>query len=235
MKILGVTLARAGSKGVVGKNIRELAGAPLISYTVSEALRSSLITDYVVSTESREIANLVNSLGAETPFLRPIELARDESTSVDALHHAIQFMESKNKCKYDYVIELMATNPFKTAADIDRSLNLLIDTGADSVIAVNRVLDGHPTRIKKLVDGRIRDFCLPEPQEGRRQDLRPDAFIRCGAIYALKRDEIMVNRRRYGSVFSLPIELDFNNSVNIDTENDFYLASFLMEKKLGKY
>lgn len=230
MKILGVTLARGGSKGVPGKNTRLLAGKPLIEYTIREALYSNLITDYIVSTDDHGIAELARSLGARVPFLRPAKLAQDTSTSVDALRHAVNFVENEKKITFDFVIELMVTNPFKNHFDIDNSLKLIDESGADSVIAMSQVHDGHPMRLKKIVDGRIEDFCLPEPLEGRRQDLKPEAFIRCGAIYAIRRDELMIAGRRYGSMHSLPIMLGFKESVNIDTENDFLLAEALMSR-----
>lgn len=230
-RILGVTLARSGSKGVPGKNTKLLCGKPLIAHTIKEALQSSLLTDYVVSTDSQEVANLSKRLGADVPFIRPQELAQDNSSSVSALKHAVNEMELLRKFKYDFVVELMVTNPFKTTFDIDTAIRSLIESGADSVIAVKRVTDGHPARIKKLVGGRIEDFCVPEELESRRQDLKPDAFIRCGAIYALTRSELMDRNRRYGSSFSLAMELAFTDSVNIDDENDFALAEILMTRE----
>ena len=231
-RILGITLARSGSKGVPGKNTKLLCGEPLIAHTIKEARQSTLLTDYIVSTDSQEVANLSKRLGADVPFIRPQELAQDNSSSVSALKHAVNEMERLRKLKYDFVIELMVTNPFKTTFDIDKAIQTLIDSGADSVIAVKRVTDGHPARLKKLIRGRIEDFCVPEELESRRQDLKPDAFIRCGAIYALTRSELMDRNRRYGSNFSLAMELAYTDSVNIDDENDFALAEILMTRKL---
>ena len=91
---------------------------------------------------------------------------------------------------YDFVVELMCTNPTKTVEDIDSCIDMLVKTNADSVIAVHKLEDHHPLRIKKIIDGRIVDFCLEEPLESRRQDLKPDAYIRSGSIYALKRDHL---------------------------------------------
>ena len=105
-RILGVTLARSGSKGVPGKNTKLLCGKPLIAHTIKEALQSSLLTDYVVSTDSQEVANLSKRLGADVPFIRPQELAQDNSSSVSALKHAVNEMELLRKFKYDFVVEL---------------------------------------------------------------------------------------------------------------------------------
>ena len=125
----------------------------------------------------------------------------------------------------------MCTNPLKTVEDIDSCIQKIIETGADSVIAVHKLEDHHPIRIKKIVDDRIVDFCLPEKPESRRQDLKPDAYIRSGSIYALKRDELMLNNRRFGTIESRPHILPPERAVNVDTEIDFMVAEKLIEKQ----
>ena len=232
MKVLGITLARGGSKRVSGKNARLLGGRPLISYTIEQALKSRMLTDYVVSTDTEAIQAIARDSGAKAPFLRPPHLASDEASSADALVHAVEWMEGRGKGPYDFIVELMATNPFKSSEDIDACVRLLVDTGADSVIAVAEVGDAHPARIKKIEDGRLVDFCCPEPRESRRQDLLPRAFLRAGAIYALRREEIMVWRRRHGSAFSVPYVLPHEKSLNIDSELDFALAEVLIQRHL---
>ena len=202
--ILGITLARGGSKSVYKKNIRELCGKPLIAYTISEALKSNFLTRYIISTDDPEIKNIAEKNGAEVPFIRPADLATDKASSMVALKHAIDFVEKEEGISYDYVVELMCTNPLKTVNDIDSCINKLIQTGADSVIAVHKLDDHHPIRIKKIVEDRIVDFCLSEPLDSRRQDLKPNAYIRSGAIYALKRDELMIRNNRYGTKESRP-------------------------------
>ncbi len=231
-KVLGITLARGGSKSVPKKNIRPLAGKPLIAYTIEAALSSSYLDDYIVSTEDQEIADICSDLGARVPFLRPVELASDTASSADALCHAVDFVEHERGEKFDYVIELMATNPFKTSLQIDKALEKLDETGADSVIAVTRVWDYHPARIKKLDDkGRLVNFCVPEPLEARRQDLTPPAYIRCGSIYALRRDYLMTTKTRYGSKESYALVVPEEESINIDNEFDFALAEIIIEKR----
>jgi CMP-N-acetylneuraminic acid synthetase len=230
--ILGVTLARGGSKSIPNKNTADLAGKPLIAYTVQEAIKSKYITNYIVSTDNLEIKKIAEQFGATVPFLRPKNLATDLSTSADALMHALMFMENKNKLKYDLVIELMATNPFKTSEDIDQCIELLIDKDCDSVIAMNRLLDHHPARIKKIIKGKIYDFCQDEVPESRRQDLRPYAYVRSGAIYALNRDWFVANKKRYGSNNSYAYILDDEKAVNIDSKMDLGFAKFLMSQKV---
>jgi len=228
MKILGITLARGGSKSVPRKNIRPILGVPMIGYTIAEALRSRFITRYVVSTDNEEIRDIALKYGAEVPFLRPAEYATDAATSVAALQHAVRWIEQDEGIKYDYIIELMCTNPIKTVNDIDATIEKLITTGADSVIAVHKLEDHHPIRIKKIEDDRIVEFCLPETPESRRQDLKPDAYIRSGSIYALTHDHLMVDGRRYGSYESRPYILPQERAINVDTEIDFLIAEHIL-------
>jgi CMP-N,N'-diacetyllegionaminic acid synthase len=230
MKILGVTLARGGSKSVPKKNIKLLAGIPLIAHTIREALLSSYISRYVVSTDDIDIQKIALTYGAESPFLRPAELATDTASSVAALQNAVAWVEREEGVKYDCVIELMATNPLKTVNDIDACISKLIDTGADSVIAVHRLDDHHPARIKKILNDRIVDFCVPEKLESRRQDLTPQAYIRSGSIYALQRNHLMVQGQRYGSIESRPYILPPERAINIDSEIDFMIAEQLLKK-----
>ncbi len=229
-KVLGVTLARGGSKSVPMKNIRALNGVPLIAYTIIEAKLSKLLSRYIVSTDDNGIREVALKYGADAPFLRPPEFSTDQASSVSALQHAVEWVEQEEGVTYDYVIELMCTNPLKTKDDIDGATQKLIQTGADSVIAVHKLEDHHPIRIKKIVDGKIQDFCLPEIPESRRQDLKPDAYIRSGSIYALSRQHLMEEGRRYGSIDSYAHILPPERAVNVDTEIDFLIAEKILEK-----
>tara|TARA_B100000035_G_scaffold24325_1_gene19111 strand:+ start:72 stop:776 length:705 start_codon:yes stop_codon:yes gene_type:complete len=226
--ILGITLARGGSKGVKNKNIKLLNKKPLIYYTINEALKSKLISNYIVSTDSKEIKKISEKYGANVPFLRPKELSTDTSSSSDALKHAVNFMEKMNKTKYDFIIEIMATNPLKNFKDIDSLITKLIKTKADSVIAMSKVTEHHPRRLKKIVNDRIIDI-MKEKKESRRQDLKPDIFIRAGSIYGIKRDIIMKKGLRYGTKNSRPYILPDKRSINIDNENDFIVAQNLIK------
>ena len=228
IRILGLTLARGGSKSVPRKNIKPIAGLPLIGYTIAEALKSKFITRYIVSTDDEEIQQVAIQCGAEAPFLRPNEFSTDEASSVSAMQHAVDWVEQQEGIKYDYIVELMCTNPMKSAEDIDASIEKLISTGADSVIAIHQLEDHHPARIKKIVDDKIVDFCIPEIPESRRQDLKPNAYIRSGSIYALKRNYLMIDGKRYGSDNSKPYILPQERAINIDTKMDFIVAELIL-------
>lgn len=231
LKILGITLARGGSKGIKNKNIKLLNSKPLIFYTIKEALKSKFLSEYIVSTDSKKISSVAKKYKAKVPFLRPKNLAKDKSSSVVALQHAVKFMEQKNSVKYDYIIEIMCTNPLKTVADIDSCINKIILKDADSVIAVNQLEDHHPARIKKIVDGKIRDFKVKEIPESRRQDLKPKAYVRSGSIYALKRDYLMKKGRRYGSKKSYAYILPNERTINIDDKYTLLVAKLMLNSK----
>ena len=227
-KILAITLARGGSKSVPKKNIREIAGKPLIAYTIEQALQSKFIDDYIVSTDCEEIASVSNKFGAKTPFLRPKEFSTDEASSLSAIIHAIEFIENEKNIKYDFFVELMCTNPLKNKHDIDNVIKKAVSNNAERVIAVHKLDDHHPARIKKIVDDKIVDFCVEEPNEARRQDLRPLAYIRSGSIYCMRRDFIINKNKRYGGDDSRPYVLPPERAINIDTMNDFFLAETIL-------
>jgi CMP-N,N'-diacetyllegionaminic acid synthase len=229
--VLAITLARGGSKSIYKKNIAMLKGNPLISYTINAAIGSKYIDDYIVSTDDKEIAEVAISLGAEVPFIRPENLSDDTASSADALIHAVNTYEDIKKKKYDYIVELMCTNPFKSSQMIDDIIAILDSNDeADAVITVERLLDHHPARIKKIENGYMRDFCIEEELESRRQDLKPEAYIRNGNIYALKRDLLMINKARYGTDFCIPYYREEIPSANIDEPSDFYKAESLLNE-----
>ncbi len=197
MKILAVITARAGSKGIPGKNIKPLGGKPLIAYTINVAKQSKLITDLIVSTDGEDIAKVSREYGAEVPFIRPPELAADNTPHAPVMRHAIEFMEKEKSITYDYAVILQPTSPFRTVEDIDETLKKLIGSGAESAVTLVDVGDFHPVKAKKLEGDRVLPFFMPEPEGVRRQDL-PKAYRRSGAVYAMKRDLLMKENKIYG-------------------------------------
>ncbi len=229
-KILAITLARGGSKKIKNKNIVLLNKKPLIYYTIKEAKKSKWITDYIISTDSLKISKISKKYGVDVPFLRPKSLSGDKSKSIDALLHALNFMENLKGHKYDFIIELMATNPLKTFKDIDNIISIMVRKKYDSVIAVHRLFDQHPARIKKIVKNKLVDFNFKEPLESRRQDLKPHAFIRSGSIYGMSR-KFLNKKLRFRSGISVPYVLDPNKVVNIDEPEDLLLAKSILNEK----
>jgi CMP-N-acetylneuraminic acid synthetase len=233
-KILGVILARGGSKQIPKKNIALLNNIPLIAYTIVEAKKSKYISDLVVSSDDDEIRKVSVQFGAEAPFKRPDHLSGDAAKPVECDLHATKFMEKKNNMKYDYVVELLCTNPFKTSFDIDEAIKIQIKSDADSVIGVMRLDDHHPIRIKKIENGYIKNFCFDEIPESRRQDLKPDAYIRNGSIYSMRRDMIEKGIR-YGTENSLAYVMPRERTLNIDEPMDLVIADLLMKQNPRNY
>tara|TARA_Y100000816_G_scaffold292520_1_gene288300 strand:+ start:12496 stop:14217 length:1722 start_codon:yes stop_codon:yes gene_type:complete len=227
-KILAVIQARGGSKGIPKKNIYPINGHPLISYTIAAALKTNLIDDLIVSSDSREIRKVAIKYGAKAPFRRPKKLAGDKVLSVDSLIHATLKAESIYKKQYDYVIELPCVSPLRDHRDIDNCINLMINNNSDSVISMVDTGEKHPVRLKKIINNEIKDFCkeYPEPgQNSRRQDLSPKSFIRNGAIYLVKRKILLENQSRHGEK-STPYIMSSEKSVNIDNYEDLRLAEY---------
>ena len=229
INILGVTLARGGSKGIKNKNLVKIKGKPLIFYTIKEARKTEEITNYVVSTDSSKIKKVAQKYKADVPFLRPKKFSKDNSSSASALKHALIECEKIFNKKFDYVVELMSTNPLKKAQDIKSVIKILLKNKSDSVIAVNQLFDHHPARIKKIIKGKLYDFAVKEKLESRRQDLKPSAFVRSGSIYAMSRRYVM-NEKRYFSGRSLAYILPIERTINIDDKNDLIIAKHKLKK-----
>jgi CMP-N-acetylneuraminic acid synthetase len=230
LNILGITLARGGSKKIKNKNIIKINKYPLIYYTIKESLKSIYLTRYIVSTDSKKIAKISKQYKAEVPFLRPKNISKDKSSSAAALKHALLFLEKKYNMKFDYVVEIMNTNPLKTYKDIDNVIKIITKNNFDSVIAVNQVFDYHPARIKKIEQNRLVDFVVKEKLESRRQDLKPYAYVRSGSIYGMSRKFVMKGLR-YKSKVSVPYILPQSRVINIDEKNDLELARVLIKKE----
>jgi CMP-N,N'-diacetyllegionaminic acid synthase len=229
-RVIGVTLARGGSKGIPNKNIYKINGKPLIAYTILEALKSKYIDKYIVSTDCKKIADIAEKYGAEVPFLRPKELATDNSTSADALLHAVNWIEG-NGDEYDLVIELMATNPLKNASHIDEVLELRESLNCPYCVAVQKLSDHHPARIKYIENRMLKDF-FPEVLESRRQDLKPDAYIRAGSIYCMTTSVLKQTNARYGNNNTAAYILPDSAVVNIDEPIDLKVAeNMILERE----
>lgn len=230
-KILGVITARGGSKGIPEKNIKPLAGKPLIAYTIDVAKKSQLITDLIVSTEDPKIAEVAKEFGADVPFLRPDELAQDTSRHLEVMRHAIVFMENKQNMVYDYVVILQPTSPFRHVQDIDQTIIKLIEENADSSVSLVEIEENHPIKIKKFIDNKVLTYAIEEVEGTRRQDL-PTAYKRSGAVYAMRRDLIMVLNRLYGSHITGHI-VPAERSLDIDKPVDWIIAE-TMHQELTK-
>lgn len=227
-QVLGIVPARGGSKGIPRKNLRLLLGKPLIAYTLQAALASQYITHLIVSTDDPEIANVTYSLGANVPFMRPPELALDDTPQLNVVLHALETIEHIEQVQYDIVVLLQPTTPLRTTEDIDSALAQLFTTDADSIVSFYQVTHGHPYYMYML-DGDCPRSLLEVPQHlTRRQDF-PTIYVRNGAIYATRREALVQQHSFYGQDTRAYV-MPFERSVNIDTEDDLDFAEFLLAR-----
>lgn len=226
--ILGVITARGGSKGVPGKNIKEIGGKPLIVYSIEVGSKSKLITDLIVSTDDEEIAEVAKKWGARVPFLRPSELSGDDIPHLPVMQHALREMEKENGVLYDYCVILQPTSPLRTSEDIDETLRKLISSGAESAVTVVRVVHGHPVTIKKLDSDRVLPYSIPEEEGTRRQDF-PAAYRRSSAVYAMRRDTIMKKNRLYGD-YIVGHETPKERFIDINEPVDMIVAEYMLNE-----
>jgi CMP-N-acetylneuraminic acid synthetase len=227
MKVLGIVTARGGSKSIPHKNLALLAGKSLLAYTATAANGAQLLTRTVISTDSEEIAEAGIELGLECPFLRPEELARDETPTLPVLQDVVRRLEHKGQA-FDAVFTLQPTNPLRLSSDIDGAIELLERTGADSVISFTPVGERHPARMKFIdSQGRVREPEFAERFEGqRRQDL-PELFLRDGSVYLTRRDVLMEQNSLKGEdcrAWLIPQQ----RACNVDEPFDLYLAEQLL-------
>ena len=182
-----------------------------------------MLTHTVVSTEDAEIEKVSRDLGMEV-VPRPMELAGDSVPTLPVIEQVLAELEPVHG-RYDFVVILQVTTPLRIAEDIDASIKMAIDTGAESVIGVVRVLDHHPSRVKKITKGRLEDY-IPEEDGSRRQDLSP-AYVRNGAVYVCRRD--LIDRGSLRGKDRCPYEMPAERSINIDEKLDFMLAEIVMK------
>lgn len=230
MKILGIIPARGGSKGIPGKNIKPLAGKPLIAFTIEVASQSAL-SDVIVTTDDADIMEIAIQYGAKVPFIRPAELASDTSKSIDVSLHAMHAMEALDNSIYDAIMLLQPTAPFRTMEDINACIALLNNNvNADSVISVVDVKAHHPARMKFLENGMLIDPPFCEAYENQNRQELQAMYIRNGAIYLTRRETLL--QHSYKGAKCLAYVMPEIRSANIDTLHDFELAEWTYNKYL---
>jgi CMP-N,N'-diacetyllegionaminic acid synthase len=227
MRVLGLIPARGGSKGVPRKNVREVCGKPLLQYTAEAALDAHGLSRVILSTDDEEIAAVGRACGLEVPFMRPAELAEDETPMMPVVHHALGWLAERGST-FDAVCLLAPCTPLRRAEDIDGAIALLERTGADSVISFVAVGDKHPARMKYIDDeGRAVDPPFAERVEGqRRQDL-PRLYLREGSIY-LTRTRVILEQRSFKGRDCRAWLVPEDRACNVDAPIDLLVAEQLL-------
>jgi CMP-N,N'-diacetyllegionaminic acid synthase len=230
MRVLGLIPARGGSKGIPGKNVRLLGGKPLLAWTAEAALASRRLSRVVLSTDDEEIAETGRRCGLEIPFLRPAELACDDTPTLPVVRHALEVLEQAGD-RFDAVCLLQPTSPFRRAEDIEGCIALLEERGLDAVVSVLPVPPEHNPHWVYFEDGAglLRLATGEEQPIPRRQEL-PPAFHRDGSVYVTRRDVVMSGGEGslYGRRLGGYVMPDAGRSVNLDTPADWERAERLL-------
>jgi CMP-N-acetylneuraminic acid synthetase len=225
LPVLALIPARGGSKGVPRKNIRLLGGRPLVAHACACGVESQHVTRTLVSTDCQEIADAAVLAGAEAPFLRPAEFARDHSPTLDVVKHALAWLAQHEQWTPEIVVLLQPTTPLRRVEHVDEALSRLIGSDADSVVSVRAVeAHFHPQWQFKIDDGALQVYTgEPLSELVPRRQLLSRTFIRNGAIYAFRTSCLRETGSIYGRkclAYEMPAEL----SLNIDTMDDWRVA-----------
>ncbi len=227
--MMAIIPARGGSKGVPRKNIKLLGGKPLIAYTIESARSAGSIDRVILSTDDEEIARVARKSGAEVPFMRPQELARDDSLAIDSYIYTIDKLNSEDVKQYDEFVVLQPTSPFRTAEDIDKAVELFYEKKADSVISVCAA-QPPPLWAKKIDSaGCLRNYFNIDVENKNRQAL-DTAYMLNGAIFIL-RLPLLKSLYSYYSGKTYAYIMPPERSVDIDRTIDFEFAEFLIERR----
>jgi CMP-N,N'-diacetyllegionaminic acid synthase len=185
-RVIAIIPARGGSKGLPGKNIKELCGKPLIAWSIEAGLASQYIDEVIVTTDSEEVAGIARDFGATVPFIRPAELASDTATSFDTVKHAIDFYQNESNKTFDYIVLLEPTSPLRERGDIDGMIEKIISVGDqfDAIVSLGEV-HSHPSIMKKTDGNKIEPFCKELIMVTRRQD-NAIAYFPYGVAYIVK-------------------------------------------------
>jgi CMP-N-acetylneuraminic acid synthetase len=233
MNILALIPARGGSKSIPRKNIRPFAGHPLIAYSIAAGLAAQTVTRVVVSTDDEQIAAISRSYGAETPFLRPAQYARDATPDLPVFQHALMWLAEHEDYSPEVVVQLRPTSPFRRVAHIDQAVQLLLEhRQADSVRTVC-VPFQNPFKMWRIQpDGLMQPLLeseFPEPYNMPRQAL-PPVYWQTGYVDAAWSNTIVHKNSMTGSRI-LPLVIDPSDWIDIDSPDDWRRAERLLESR----
>lgn len=219
---MALITARGKSKGIPGKNIIDLGGRPLLAWTIEAALESKYIDRLILSTDDHSIAEVARHYNCEVPFMRPHELALDDTPSMSVIMHALEMIDEK----YDYLLLLQPTSPFRKHFHIDFAVEFLFDRKSLSVVSVSKVKK-HPALLYyKMQDGSMQPV-LKGPQGERRQDFSP-VYEYNGAIYFSEINYLMQSKS-YKTKDVVGVELPDYVNLDMDDMDDLVFARYIVE------
>jgi len=231
MNILGIIPARGGSKGIPKKNIYPLLGKPLIAHTIEAAHNSRYVTRTILTSDSKEIISMAARYGLEAPFVRPTNLARDDTPMLPAIKHAVHWLQENEQYRPDAIVLLQPTSPLRTAIHIDEALEKFINSDADSIVSVVKVLHQYnPSSIMELTCGYLKPYLKYDEHLNLRQ-LKPAFYARNGAaIYAFTYDCLMIKNSILGDRI-LPYEMSREESIDIDEPLDIKICEMVLKNR----
>ena len=231
-RIISIIPARGGSKGLPGKNIREICGKPLIAWSIEKAKNSKYIDVVLVTTDSQEIASIAKSYGAEVPFIRPENLSDDLASTYDVIRHGLEYYSDVKSNLFDYVVLLEPTSPLREDKDIDLMLEKLDGhtDEYDSIVSVGEISE-NPTIVKKLSGLDIFPYCKELAQTTRRQDNTP-AYFPYGVAYIAKTTKLLEEKTFYTKK-CMAYEIKRYQNYEIDDIYDFLCVENVMKYEWG--
>ena len=233
--VLGVITARGGSKGLPGKNLKMLRGRPLIGYNIDAAQQAAIFDRLILSTDDPAIADAARAHGCEVPFMRPADLARDETPHLPVMQHAVRWLEAHDAYRPDLVMILQPTSPLRQPRHIREAVALIESTGADSVVSVAAVpAHDHPMRMLR-VDAQLGAtlFVSGEPVRrriNRRQEL-PEAWAMNGAVYLCRRSVLFDAEPSLYGARTAAYVMPAAHSISIDDLDDWTEAERMLDQQ----
>lgn len=243
-KVLGIIVARGGSKSIPKKSIALCAGKPLMAYTIEAAQNAKGIDRLVISTDDEEMADYAKSQGVEVPFIRPSELAQDLTPDLPVMQHALEWFKMHERFEPEMIVHLRPTTPLKSSADISKGIHLLrSDAGADSVRSVCRPLHT-PFKMFRLSEGN--PYLVPilkkeypeifekysEPYNMPRQVL-PEIWRHSGYV-DIVRSEVILDKNSMSGAHILPLPFEEWRDIDIDTIDDLLRAEIVINRLGGE-
>lgn len=229
-KCLGIIPARSGSKRLHRKNIRLLAGKPLIQWTIEAGLESNAIDDLIISTDDTQIAEIAKSCGGNVPFIRPKNLSTDSSSSYEVLTHAYETLKKQGK-DYSYIVMLQPTSPLRMSYHIDMAADFLEKKRADGVISVNQL--NHPFEWTNTLpqSSEMLNF-FEEIDVSQPSQKFLTRYTLNGAIYITDITRMKKEKSHIYGQSMYAFIMNDKDSIDIDTKYDFEIAEYLMTKKM---
>ena len=227
--MLAIIPARGGSKGILKKNIKLLGGKPLILWTIESALASRKIDRIILSTDDEEIVEVCSETGVEIPFMRPSELAKDDSLAIDNYIYTIKRLETEFGEKYEDFLVLQPTTPFRKVEDIDGSIELFHNKKANSVISCVKLNYPFGWILTVNDEGKIKKVIDVETSKAMNRQSLEDAYLPNGSI-SIYKSSLLLDNYTYYSKKTYAYLMPSERSIDIDTEFDLKLAEFIIKE-----